>query len=475
MIPINALIISAMPEEMAPMHELLAQSKRTEVENSVAKVVAFHRGRSDIVTMVTGIGMVACASALGWALAKYQPRAIISIGSTGGLAADARVGQVIVGETYINSGADGTAFGYAPGQVPGQPEIFTGDAVLLDGARSLIEALSTSGQPVHWSEAVSVFSSDHESDPGRTICPHDIRIGQMLSSDAFVTERNVEDKRDIFPYALSADMESHAAAQTAHRFGIPFLSVRGISDLCGKPDDQSVSFHAELCEVATSAAILALEFLYRGGILETARSNHGPAKHFGQRSLMAAMYLMLASANNCEPLATEDVSSAVHDEITDHLEGLSHEAIEHVIGLVAAGARLTQTKPQATLTAKEYDQHRSQFIALQNGGEGGFLWPPTSQTIIKRFNGYWNDALAAIGLEPRRGRARGGLKFSHDDYIYAIRAYMIDAAHSGTSASFAGYKTWLEKNEKKGELPSGAAIRQRFGSWKAALGAAMRR
>ncbi|MDP9800976.1 adenosylhomocysteine nucleosidase [Arcanobacterium wilhelmae] len=474
MIPVNALIISAMPQEMAPMHELLAGAKRTEVENSVAKVVAFHRGRSDIVTMVTGIGMAACASALGWALAKYQPRAIVSIGSTGGLAADSRVGQVVVGATYINGGADGTAFGYAPGQVPGQPPVFDGDPDLLDGAQALVNELATSGGRVHWSEAVSSFTSSQAAGLAHEVTAGSVRIGQMLSSDAFVTERNVEDKREVFPAALSADMESHAAAQTAARFGVPFVSVRGISDLCGKPDDQSVSFHAELSDVATSAAIVAMEVLYRGGVLETARSSHGPAKHFGQRSLMAAMYLMLASANDLEPMEASEISQAVREEISAHLEGMSEAEISRALGLIAAGDALTREDPQATLTAKEYDQRRAQFIAMQPDAENGFLWPPTSQTIIKRFNGYWNDALAAIGLEPRRGRARGGLKFSQDDYIYAIRAYMIDAAHTGASASFAGYKTWLERKEKKGELPSGAAIRQRFGSWKAALSAAMR-
>ena len=39
--------------------------------------------------------------------------------------------------------------------------------------------------------------------------------------------------RADFPDALSNDMESTAVAQTAAAFGAPFVSVRGISDLCG--------------------------------------------------------------------------------------------------------------------------------------------------------------------------------------------------------------------------------------------------
>ena len=145
----------------------------------------------------------------------------------------------------------------------------------------------------------------------------------------------------------------------------------------------------------------------------------------------------------------------------------------HTLGLVVAGHELSKSNPSSTLTAKDYDTHRMAFIeSYPEDVRAGFLWPPTSQTVIKRFNGYWNDALTSLGLTPRRGRSRGGLKFTPDDYLFAIRSYIVDSRHSRRQPSFNHYSTWLAESGNAGKLPSGAAIRQRFGSWREALNAA---
>jgi adenosylhomocysteine nucleosidase len=63
----------------------------------------------------------------------------------------------------------------------------------------------------------------------------DLRVlaGTMISGDAFIDASTVDAIRTAFPGALSTDMESAALAHTSHLYGVPFLSVRGISDLCG--------------------------------------------------------------------------------------------------------------------------------------------------------------------------------------------------------------------------------------------------
>lgn len=432
---------------MAEFTKLLNGYSYTDLETHVGSMVLATKGRSRLVLLTTGVGMVAASSALSWALSKFAPRAIISIGSAGGLASDARVRQVIVGSEYLNGGADGTAFGYVRGQVPGQPESFTGDADLVNATRDYLK-------------------DQH--------CATEVRIGQMLSSDAFVTEKNVADTRTAFPEALSADMESHALAQVAAAFGIPFLSVRGISDLCGEPDDQTVSFHAELSDVAALSAKAALGLLYRTKVLNVVRSTHGPSQRFDRASLQAAIYLMLSLQHGGKTAEPEALPDEMVYDLYGHLQELSDEDFQAILRIVAGGYQLVESDRTLTLTAKDYDTQRAFVIEKYSSisSPGTFAWPPTSQTIIKRFNGYWNDALATTGLSPRRGRARGGLKFTDNDYIFAVRSYVVDAQHDGRKPSFSGYATWIKDTGNTGKLPSGAAIRQRFGSWKEALEAA---
>jgi adenosylhomocysteine nucleosidase len=74
----------------------------------------------------------------------------------------------------------------------------------------------------------------------------------MVAGDSFVTAANVGSVRADFPRALSTDMETTALAQVAHSYAVPFLSVRGISDLCGPAADQD--FHLAVDEAAARSA-----------------------------------------------------------------------------------------------------------------------------------------------------------------------------------------------------------------------------
>ena len=240
-IPVPACVISAMPEEMAPFHaKLLAAGYTAQaIASPAATISLFSRDAepadpgephpNHVLTAVTGIGFAATASSLGWLLAHFAPAALISIGSAGGLGHDAAVREVVLGLSYRNGGADGTAFGYVRGQVPGQPEYFSADPALLAAATvAALDALELNDVAV--------------------------RPGDMISSDTFVTEATVGDMREAFPSAVTADMESYAAAHVAHQWGIPFLSMRAISDLCAPPEEEATQFHAELAEVAELSA-----------------------------------------------------------------------------------------------------------------------------------------------------------------------------------------------------------------------------
>ncbi|MDY5585270.1 MAG: 5'-methylthioadenosine/S-adenosylhomocysteine nucleosidase [Arcanobacterium sp.] len=239
----STIFVAAMADEMKELTTLLKSEEKIFSEESSDLPLKLLES-APILCITSGIGMVNAAATLASVLKEHSCERVICFGSAGGLSPDSRVQQVVVGTEYINSGADGTAFGYLRGQVPGEPPVFTADAELLKIAQSL--------QNTNLQDAKS-FADENSSNPENTL-----RFAPMTSSDFFVTEKNVGDVRELFPEAVTADMETQAFAQVCNKAKIPFIAVRAISDLCGNPDDQSVSFHAELPIVASLAAKTAL-------------------------------------------------------------------------------------------------------------------------------------------------------------------------------------------------------------------------
>ncbi|GAA4528356.1 5'-methylthioadenosine/S-adenosylhomocysteine nucleosidase [Brachybacterium paraconglomeratum] len=226
------LVLAAMPEEASPLVARLTGASRLDVP--FAGGVAAVRGRlqgTDTVVVTTGIGIAAASAAATWGILTTAPTLVIAAGSCGGLAADVAVGTLVVGETFTYSIADATAFGYAPGQVPGGPERFAAAPVWVDLAEQAAQR------------------ADAQAVPGEG---RGVRRGLMLSGDAFVTADLAEPMRARFPAAVSADMETTASARTAAALGVPFVALRAISDLCGPAAGQQ--FHLELDLVAEVSA-----------------------------------------------------------------------------------------------------------------------------------------------------------------------------------------------------------------------------
>lgn len=226
------LVLVAMPEEASPLVARLEEASPLEVP--FADGVAAVRGSllgTDTVVVTTGIGIAAAAAAATWGILTTAPALVVAAGSCGGLAADVEVGTLVVGETFTYSIADATAFGYAPGQVPGGPERFEAEAAWADLAEQ------------------AARRADAQAAQGER---RGVRRGLMLSGDAFVTSEIAEPMRARFPAAVSTDMETTASARTAAVLGVPFVALRAVSDLCGPAAGQQ--FHLELDLVAEVSA-----------------------------------------------------------------------------------------------------------------------------------------------------------------------------------------------------------------------------
>ncbi|WP_243738395.1 5'-methylthioadenosine/S-adenosylhomocysteine nucleosidase [Cellulomonas shaoxiangyii] len=225
---VDAVVVTAMGVEATPFLDR-ATSVGDETEVAGARRRLLHVGDSRVLLVTCGIGLVNSATAAALVLAEHTPRLVVSAGSAGGMGLQVRVGDVVVGASTVYAAADARVFGYALGQVPGMPARYDADPALLAAAAAA-------------------------QAPGLTV-----RTGTILSSDVFVDAERVEPLRTAFPDALACDMESAALAQAAHLFGVPFLSVRGISDLCGPI--AGVDFDAHVDDAAERSATVVLGVL----------------------------------------------------------------------------------------------------------------------------------------------------------------------------------------------------------------------
>lgn len=239
---VAAVVSCAMAEEARPFLNALPERADAEAVALLGGARAWSLrlpgdGGRELVLVRSGIGLVAAAGALATVLARVEPDAVVSAGTTGGLGQAVEVGDVCVSATLAYADADATAFGYAHGQTPGQPAVFEADAAVLARVEEVGPA--------------ALRASTASSGGAR------IRAGQMLAGNSFVTAANVGRARELFPGAVSTDMESTALAQVAASVGIPFASVRGVSDLCGPEAGQDFHIGAHEAAARSAAVVLA--------------------------------------------------------------------------------------------------------------------------------------------------------------------------------------------------------------------------
>ena len=158
-----------------------------------------------------GMGKVNAAIGATLLIEECHPDCIISTGVAGAMDPSLKALDPVVSHEIVYHDA-WFGEGNELGQIQGYPARFQGDGRLLKAAESL-----------------------------------GARPGLFCSGDWFVDTPDVHDRilRD-FPEALAVDMESGALAQTCHRFGLPFLSLRLISDTAADHAADWVKFWKEV-------------------------------------------------------------------------------------------------------------------------------------------------------------------------------------------------------------------------------------
>jgi adenosylhomocysteine nucleosidase len=227
----KAIIITAMDDELAPfVRRATAVGEPVTIGNSVHRTATLNG--TEVLLVTSGIGLVNASSATVAAIlgCPGEKPIVLSAGTAGGLGADVRVGDVVVGSEYVNVDADARAFGYVLGQVPRMPASYSpreAELVILEQSHAT-DALFAGAQ---------------------------LHVGLVVSGYSFVTPEKAERILRAFPASLATDMESVAIAQVGYSHGLSFMSVRAISDLCGPEEFRT---HVDDAAERSAAVVTAL-------------------------------------------------------------------------------------------------------------------------------------------------------------------------------------------------------------------------
>lgn len=180
-------------------------------------------GRYHIILLQSGIGKVCAAIGTMAMIQNYHPDYIINTGVAGSLDKKVNVMDVVISEKTVYHDVD-CSTGNEYGQIQGLPLFFLANEKLLRAAKQINIA-----QRLH--------------------------TGLTCSGDQFISDlQTLKHIKSLFPEGLAVDMESNAIAQVCYIFGVPFLSVRIISDTPGITDhvDQYFDFWKEAPQTSLS-------------------------------------------------------------------------------------------------------------------------------------------------------------------------------------------------------------------------------
>jgi adenosylhomocysteine nucleosidase len=163
------------------------------------------------------MGKVSAASCVQKLIDDFGVDCVVVCGLAGGLRPDIHLGDVVVGESYVQHDLDASPI-YPRFEVPGLGmTVFRAPENLVEAACEAAEAFLA--------QAYGEGSSQFETGHGRRVLR-----GMIATGDQFVKD----DRRDRLqrerPDALCVEMEGGAIAQVCHLNEVPFVIVRIISD-----------------------------------------------------------------------------------------------------------------------------------------------------------------------------------------------------------------------------------------------------
>lgn len=223
-------IIGAMEEEVTLLRDNIDDQTQETVAGCEFTFGKMHG--ADIILLRSGIGKVNAAMSTTILLEKYKPDCIINTGSAGGFNPSLNVGDAVISTEVRHHDVDVTAFGYEYGQVPQLPAAFAADEKLIKVAETAAQELDN----------------------------FQIVKGLIVTGDSFMEDPvRVDFVRSKFNDLQAVEMEAAAIAQVAHRFDVPFVIIRSLSDIAGK--ESELSFEQFIDKAATNSATLVMKMV----------------------------------------------------------------------------------------------------------------------------------------------------------------------------------------------------------------------
>ena len=244
-------IVSAMHEELAAVLALMADAQKQTVAGR--QFALGHLHGHEVVVVLSRIGKVAAATTATVLLERFGVSQMLFTGVAGGLATQARVGDVVVATEFLQHDMDASPL-FPTYEVPlyGVSHFKTDAALTAELGQAADTVLQRGLMDAPTRQAFGMQQAQTHR-------------GLVVSGDRFVaTSAESRSLQNALPQALAVEMEGAAVAQVCHDYGIPFAAMRTISD---RADDAA---HADFLKFVTqvaspySAAILAQLLTARG-------------------------------------------------------------------------------------------------------------------------------------------------------------------------------------------------------------------
>ena len=192
--------------------------------NSTAYTINYDGNELNIVAVECGIGKVNAAFAAAVLLTECKADFVLNAGLSGAISKVKRE-DIVVGTSYMQCDLDLTAIGYKLAEKP------DGEEYIHPADEGLVELTKQIGS---------------------------FHYGKLGTGDIFLTDKS---KKELYKelFSLSAfDMETGAIASVCRKCGVPFLSIRKISD---DADDASGEDYREMNDRAEGCLTEILEAL----------------------------------------------------------------------------------------------------------------------------------------------------------------------------------------------------------------------
>jgi adenosylhomocysteine nucleosidase len=219
-------LVVAMEAEL--QHFLNAVTPEREVQDGPWRDRFVRAGGVPVIALCCGIGMTNAAAGTEHLLARHAPRAILNFGCAGAHRRDVLPGDVIVGDGTVHHGAvhilaSGEEF------FPGGEYVVTGETVAATelptdpGLRGLAIEAARGWTPEPWPRGLNLPAEIEQRSPR-------VEVGRVASADIWTQFHERIDQLHARHGTLCEDMEAAAINQVCHRHGVPFLTVKDISN-----------------------------------------------------------------------------------------------------------------------------------------------------------------------------------------------------------------------------------------------------